>query len=283
MPYLEKGPGQGCYFRIQYNFESGTLLLVAISTMSFGTAVLKISQSLLIMADTVIDCGGRAFRFLIEFPDLCQCAAAHEHNYREYTEKLGLPNALYMATSRVQDPPIGHLYRSKALLGQGAFGEVHKAVHIHTGELSAIKILHDEEYQDTQHEARILSELIHPNIVEYRNAFRFNGKICMIMELAATDLDKYIDIRKRSRKSYLSLRCIRHIIRHLLLGIEYIHNEGFTHRDLKPTNILVTDLPTVKLADFGLASIELDPSSLCGTPTYIAPEIEAEMALRDKI
>ena len=72
-------------------------------------------------------------------------------------------------------------------------------------------------------------------------------------------------------------------------GVEYIHGEGYTHRDLKPQNILVTywdsktDLPTVKLADFGLAGIKSDLSSLCGTPGYCAPEIEAEIARRKQV
>ena len=74
----------------------------------------------------------------------------------------------------------------------------------------------------------------------------------------------------------------------LLLAIACIHDEGYMHRDLKPSNILVTqwdsktDLPTVKLADFGLAGINSDLSSLCGTSGYCAPEIDAEIARRKR-
>ena len=108
------------------------------------------------------------------------------------------------------------------------------------------------------------------------------------MELAANDLCKHINARKGSRKPYLSLRCIRHIMHQLLSAIAYIHNKGYTHRDLKPTNILVTqwdpktNLPTVKLADFGLAGIRSNLSSLCGTPKYWAPEIVEEEARRER-
>ena len=82
---------------------------------------------------------------MVEFPDLSQCAEDHKRKYEEYVAKFNLQNALYMATSREQDPPIGRLHRSKAVLGHGAYGEVHKAVHIHTGELCAIKKLPDKD------------------------------------------------------------------------------------------------------------------------------------------
>jgi serine/threonine protein kinase len=134
----------------------------------------------------------------------------------------------------------------------------------------------------------VITNVGQPNIIEYRGAFKFQGKVCIIMELAGNDLYKHKNARKVGRKPPFTLQCIRHIMHQLLLGIEYIHGEGYTHRDLKPTNILVTqwdqktDLPVVKLADFGLAGIKSDLSSLCGTPGYCAPEIEAELARRRK-
>ena len=117
----------------------------------------------------------------------------------------------------------------------------------------------------------------------------YKGHICIIMELAANDLLKHRDARKGGRRtSYLPMRCVRSIAQQTLSAIEYLHDEGYTHRDLKPQNILVTewdpkeDLPTVKLTDFGLAGMKTELSSLCGTPEYWAPEIEAEMARKEK-
>ena len=106
------------------------------------------------------------------------------------------------------------------------------------------------------------------------------------MELAANDLDSHIEAKKGR---CLPLHCIRHIMRQLLSGIEYIHDEGYTHRDLKRKNILVThwdpktDLLTVKLADFGLVGMTSNLSLICGTPGWYAPEIEAEMARREDL
>ena len=163
MPYRDNRSGNGCYFCIHYNFNSGALLIVAMSKIRVGSTTLEKDESLLLMADTVIDCGGRAFQFMVEFPDLSQCAATHERNYEDYVAKFNLQNVLYMATSRERDPPIGYLHRSKAVLGHGTYGEVHKAVHIHTGELCAIKMLPDKDEQDTLREVKVLSGLSHVN------------------------------------------------------------------------------------------------------------------------
>ena len=101
---------------------------------------------------------------MVEFPDLGQCAEAHERRYRMYVSDLNIQDALYMATSRDQGVPIGHKHRGKALLGKGTFGEVHKAAHVNTGELCAIKMLPDREEQDTLREVNILSQLSHVSL-----------------------------------------------------------------------------------------------------------------------
>lgn len=100
------------------------------------------------------------------------------------------------------------------------------------------------------------------------------------MELAVNDLETYRKARQSGKRgSYLSLPCIRSIGRQALSGLDYLHSKGFMHRDLKPQNILVTkwdaitDIPTIKLADFGLAGIGSERQTLCGTEGYIAPEM----------
>ncbi|OMJ28890.1 putative myosin light chain kinase [Smittium culicis] len=70
----------------------------------------------------------------------------------------------------------------------------------------------------------------------------------------------------------------RIVILQLLLGLNYLHEQGIVHRDIKPENILLSGYEglDVKLADFGLAKIVGEQSfmkTLCGTPMYVAPEV----------
>lgn len=110
------------------------------------------------------------------------------------------------------------------------------------------------------------------------------------MELAANDLLNHRDARKVGRCTpFLSLRCIQSISRQALEAIQYLHAEDVTHRDLKPANILVTDwerttdLPTIKLADFGLARFGSEHATFCGTEGWLAPEVEKAYALYRKL
>ncbi|KAL8912005.1 MAG: hypothetical protein Q9171_002918 [Xanthocarpia ochracea] len=281
---------KGNYFRIHYNFESGALLITAMEAIRVGAVGLEKSRSLLLTAGMSIHCGYKAqvSEFTVEFPDLASCADQHEVNYQQYVERLGLPTAPYLITLRSEDPPIGCLHRSKALLGKGAFGEVHKAVHVRNGNTCAIKILTQRDgnpsAEDRLNEVKILSQLSHPNIIQYYGAFEFNGQVCLKMELAANDLLSYRDARKNSQHApFLSLQCIRFVGRQALLALQYLHGQGVTHRDLKPENILVTkwdpktDLPTIKLADFGMASPNDAHDTICGTPSWMAPEVQAAL------
>lgn len=113
----------------------------------------------------------------------------------------------------------------------------------------------------------------------------FHSRELLSKSFGCNDLYRHRDARKGG---HLPLLCVRHTMLQLLRGIGYIHREGYTHRDLKPDNILVTewdsktDFPTVKLADFGLAGINSNLLTICGTRGYVAPEIEAEEA-RQKV
>ncbi len=72
------------------------------------------------------------------------------------------------------------------------------------------------------------------------------------------------------------------MVRDLTAALKYLHDKMIVHRDIKPENLLVVDYPaqglkSLKLGDFGLAQVVTEPLfTVCGTPTYVAPEILAE-------
>ena len=157
--YSSNRNGDGAYFRLHYNFNSGALLITALSKIKVGSALLKEQQSLLLMADTVIKCGGE-FEFGVEFPDISSCAEEYERNYQAYATKVGFPDAPYLESSRENLPPIGAEHRSKAILGKGLSGEVHKALNIKDGKACAIKVLCGGGI-DAMNEVELMSKLYH--------------------------------------------------------------------------------------------------------------------------
>lgn len=81
----------------------------------------------------------------------------------------------------------------------------------------------------------------------------------------------------------------RLMIKHLSSALAYLHNRRIVHRDIKPENLLVRldenkKVRSVKLGDFGLAQVVTEPLySVCGTPTYVAPEILSETGYELKV
>ena len=78
------------------------------------------------------------------------------------------------------------------------------------------------------------------------------------------------------------------MIQNLIAGLAYLHYQNIVHRDIKPENLLVkkkgNQIICLKIADFGLAQIIKGPLYIvCGTPTYVAPEILAEVGYGVKV
>jgi len=85
------------------------------------------------------------------------------------------------------------------------------------------------------------------------------------------NLQQYLEAQPDRR---LLPTCVRSILNQSLQALQYLHDLGIMHRDIKPENILVaTKEPLIKLADFGLSSLQRLPESFCGTADYAAPEI----------
>ncbi|KAI8962690.1 checkpoint kinase 2-like protein [Daldinia sp. FL1419] len=168
-------------------------------------------------------------------------------------------------------------------LGKGHFAEVYLCVEKSTGQRYAVKIFTKNPGMDErsktdglQQEIAVLMGVSHPNVLCLKDTFNEKNAVYLVLELAPEgELFNYIVMKQK-----LSEVETRKLFIQLFQGIKYLHDRNIVHRDVKPENILLVDKDLhVKLADFGLAKIigeESFTTTLCGTPSYVAPEILAE-------
>ncbi len=164
-------------------------------------------------------------------------------------------------------------------LGSGGMATVFKAYHANLDRFVAIKVLHPAFKQDPnflarfQREARIVAKLQHPAIVPVYDFNEHSGQPYLVM--------RFIDgetLKARLSRSDLTLPEVMRVLHPVGEALSYAHSQGVLHRDVKPSNILLTPDGAVFLADFGLARIAqagestLSQDALVGTPQYISPE-----------
>ncbi len=156
-------------------------------------------------------------------------------------------------------------------LGGGTFGDVYLAKDTLIDKLFALKIprIRKEEWEILKKEAKILSDLLHPNIVRFYSVDIVNNTLFMTMEYVEGE-----SLRNLIKSVPLNENDIVNIFKKILLALDYAHKKGVLHRDLKPENILLTKNMEPKISDFGLAVIFQEKVShqLVGTPLYLAPE-----------
>jgi len=128
-----------------------------------------------------------------------------------------------------------------------------------------------------ENEVAIMRLCRHPNIVKLIEEFETIESIYLILELVrGGDLFDAITESLRYDESTAAA-----LVADLAAPIEYLHARNIVHRDVKPENCLLERYPNgklqIKLADFGLAMEVTKPIyQVCGTPTYVAPEILVE-------
>ena len=169
-------------------------------------------------------------------------------------------------------------YRLVEKLGEGGMGEVYQAVHSKIGRIVAVKILsravHGPEFVERfLNEARIQGGLQHHNIVTLYDFMEYNGQPCIIME--------YIEGRTltdcvRTWGGIPLADAIRYF-QSIVEAIDYVHNRGIVHRDIKSNNVKITPSGQVKLLDFGIAKSGASPAltvtgAFVGTLQYLSPE-----------
>lgn len=160
-------------------------------------------------------------------------------------------------------------------IGHGSFGAVYYARNVTTKEVVAIKKMSftgkqsTEKWQDIVKEVRFLRQLKHKNTIDYKGCYLKEHTAWLVMEYCLGSASDIIEVHKKPlREEEISAIC-----KDALQGLEYLHSLGRIHRDVKAGNILLTENGTVKLADFGSASMISPANSFVGTPYWMAPEV----------
>lgn len=192
-------------------------------------------------------------------------------------------------------------YRLEGVLGEGGMGTVYRAMHTRLGRPVALKLLTARRRLDSdagarfEREMRAIGALRHPNIVQPTDAGDIDGVPFLAMELLdGRDLGRLV-----KERGPLSVADACEAVRQAALGLQHAHEHGLVHRDVKPSNLMLTPEGAIKLLDLGLVrSIgsdcegpvgdstvvgtgELtDTHTRVGTANYMAPE---QSAAPDKV
>jgi eukaryotic-like serine/threonine-protein kinase len=178
-------------------------------------------------------------------------------------------------------------YKLEERIGEGAMADVYRAFDPRISRHLAIKVLKKDFVQDQEYSARFLQEakaagaLSHPNIVTIYDIGETGGQPYIVMELLeGQPLDAMMLDQKRLKPEQIMAYGIQ-----IAQALDYAHAMGVVHRDVKPSNIIVSkDARSTKLLDFGIARVS-DPSdtlnvtqsttqigAMPGTPRYMSPE-----------
>ncbi|KIL57549.1 hypothetical protein M378DRAFT_87715 [Amanita muscaria Koide BX008] len=145
-------------------------------------------------------------------------------------------------------------------LGEGTFGEVHKAIHMTSRKVVALKriLMHNEKEGmpvTALREIKILKALKHPSIVDILDMFvvRSNHKDPLSVYMVFPYMDHDLAGLLENERVKLQPSHIKLYMKQLLEGTEYMHRNRILHRDMKAANLLISNNGTLKVADFGLA------------------------------
>jgi tRNA A-37 threonylcarbamoyl transferase component Bud32 len=165
-------------------------------------------------------------------------------------------------------------------IGQGAYATVKEAVHKITGKKMAVKIYDKFKLLDAQrkksvlNEIKILKRLDHKNIVQIYDSIDNSKQLFLIMEYAQ-GISLHAYSKTKPCRKFPEIEC-RKIFRQVVSAIDYCHQRGICHRDIKMDNIIIDRQLRVKLIDFGFSTYSGKEQLLriyCGTPSYMSPEI----------
>jgi eukaryotic-like serine/threonine-protein kinase len=189
-----------------------------------------------------------------------------------------------------QDPAFAAHFELLSRIGEGGMSQVYKARDKELDCIVAIKLLQPSSASNkrmlarVRREAKVLSELHHPNIVKVKSLGISHSQPYLVME--------YIEGKPLSSilaEGPISLEHFRRLFEPILSGLVHAHERGIVHRDLKPDNLMIltnqaAEVEIPKIVDFGIAKLsnasshEFDSQkitstgALIGTPAYMSPE-----------
>jgi NIMA (never in mitosis gene a)-related kinase len=196
-------------------------------------------------------------------------------------------------------------YQRIKVVGKGTFGQAVLVKNKLDGlnyimKQITVSAMSVKEKQESLNEVNVLSNLKHPNIVQYVTSFQSGNKLCIVMEYAEGG-DLYEKIKNQrgrlfsetvsclfSSYSY-SLTVFQQILDwfiQICLSVKHCHDRRILHRDLKTQNIFLTKKNTIKLGDFGIARVLRNTMeharTMVGTPYYLSPELCQERPYNNK-
>ncbi len=175
-------------------------------------------------------------------------------------------------------------YAVTAQIGRGGMADVYRARHPTLDRDVAIKVIQPQfvttgEFEERfRREAKLVASLRHPNIVQVYDYDVVDGQPYMVMEFldGASLAERLAQYRARGERPPLDET--PHILEAIAAALDYAHDRGAIHRDVKPANILFTSTGEPVLTDFGIAkmvggAVQLSARGMpIGTPAYMSPE-----------
>ncbi|MGH2982090.1 MAG: serine/threonine-protein kinase, partial [Solirubrobacterales bacterium] len=182
-----------------------------------------------------------------------------------------------MRSPRAQDATtLAGRYRVIRQLGSGGMASVVLAEDERLGRLVAVKRLPTSSPDDAlarfRREARLGASLNHPNVVSIYDSTTDDDSLLIVMEYVEGE-----SLKDHLRRGPLAQERAAAILVQIAAALDYAHAAGVIHRDVKPSNVLIADDGTAKLADLGIATATdatsiTTANDIIGTLSYIAPE-----------